>query len=559
MNRYLFCLLLWLIMIFAGAVPAADEFTSFIQIDEAYKLGHVDRAEMLYRKALLLFSPEIAVHDKSASEIPMLKSATALLAEVRDNWDIFSPDQKLALSSMMARPSKQSNIVSPDGYFRVHYDSTGPEAVPPQDADADLIPDYVERIALYADSSRRVNDQLGYYSPPQDGGTGGDDKYDIYLVSILAYGGTSPESPGDSSWNDYTSYILVHRNLYGFPPNDDPQGDTIGAQKVTCAHEYFHAVQLAYDFDIQNNLWWMEATATYMEEVVFPEVNDNYSYLPYFFNYPNRSIHYTNDDYHMYGAFVWPLYLSERFNASVILESWLACRYVTPFAAIDSALADFGRRVSGVFPEFTIWNYFTNDRAGTTTYYPEGPNYPKMPLDRILPDLPHDSLQPVIRPDGLGCNYIRYAVEDTLRGILEVTLEGSPLVFWGAATISFAGSSPSIQYATADGYQPIQFFIPFIEDYDSVVVIPGVVTYYLTGNYYYLSTKILPYGDANYDREVNVGDALYLVSYAFKGGPPPRPVYESGDANCDGNIDVGDAVQLIGFIFKGGMAPCAER
>ena len=29
-------------------------------------------------------------------------------------------------------------------------------------------------------------------------------------------------------------------------------------------------------------------------------------------------------------------------------------------------------------------------------------------------------------------------------------------------------------------------------------------------------------GDANGDGEVNVGDAVYLISYVFKGGPPPQ-------------------------------------
>jgi hypothetical protein len=64
-------------------------------------------------------------------------------------------------------------------------------------------------------------------------------------------------------------------------------------------------------------------------------------------------------------------------------------------------------------------------------------------------------------------------------------------------------------------------------------------------------------GDANGDGEVNVGDAVYLISYVFKGGPQPTP-YEfcSGDANCDCTVNVGDAVYIISYVFKGGPAPC---
>ncbi len=62
-------------------------------------------------------------------------------------------------------------------------------------------------------------------------------------------------------------------------------------------------------------------------------------------------------------------------------------------------------------------------------------------------------------------------------------------------------------------------------------------------------------GDANGDAEVTVADAVYLVNYAFKGGPDPN-VREMGDVNCDGNITVSDIIYLINFLFKGGPQPC---
>jgi DNA-binding beta-propeller fold protein YncE len=62
-------------------------------------------------------------------------------------------------------------------------------------------------------------------------------------------------------------------------------------------------------------------------------------------------------------------------------------------------------------------------------------------------------------------------------------------------------------------------------------------------------------GDANSDKQINVGDAVFLISYVFKGGPAPDPL-EAGDANCDSDINVGDAVYLINYVFKGGPEPC---
>jgi hypothetical protein len=63
-------------------------------------------------------------------------------------------------------------------------------------------------------------------------------------------------------------------------------------------------------------------------------------------------------------------------------------------------------------------------------------------------------------------------------------------------------------------------------------------------------------GDANNDGQVNVGDAVYLINFVFKGGPAPKPYAKcSGDANKDCQANVGDAVYVINFVFKGGPAP----
>lgn len=63
-------------------------------------------------------------------------------------------------------------------------------------------------------------------------------------------------------------------------------------------------------------------------------------------------------------------------------------------------------------------------------------------------------------------------------------------------------------------------------------------------------------GDPNGDLLTNVGDAVYIINYIFKGGPPPTPyAICSGDANGDCAVNVGDAVYQINYIFKGGPAP----
>lgn len=68
------------------------------------------------------------------------------------------------------------------------------------------------------------------------------------------------------------------------------------------------------------------------------------------------------------------------------------------------------------------------------------------------------------------------------------------------------------------------------------------------------SFRISVWGDANGNGQVEVGDAVFLINYVFKYGPPPAP-YESGDANCDGTVNVGDPVFIINYVFRGGPPP----
>jgi hypothetical protein len=61
-------------------------------------------------------------------------------------------------------------------------------------------------------------------------------------------------------------------------------------------------------------------------------------------------------------------------------------------------------------------------------------------------------------------------------------------------------------------------------------------------------------GNANGDTQVSIGDAVFIISYIFRGGPAPL-FPNAADANCDNKVTVGDAVFIISYIFRGGPAP----
>lgn len=106
------------------------------------------------------------------------------------------------------------------------------------------------------------------------------------------------------------------------------------------------------------------------------------------------------------------------------------------------------------------------------------------------------------------------------------------------------------------------------ESYAAIIKIDGTLNYVIVvdgsipdagsvDSYTYTYDEGAPYtnGDANADGACNVGDAVFIINYVFKHGPPPEPMH-SGDANCDGQPNVGDAVYIINYVFKSGTAPC---
>jgi hypothetical protein len=66
------------------------------------------------------------------------------------------------------------------------------------------------------------------------------------------------------------------------------------------------------------------------------------------------------------------------------------------------------------------------------------------------------------------------------------------------------------------------------------------------------------HGDFGWNNEINVGDVVQMINYAFNFGPGPQPEYLVGDCNCDHFIGVDDIVLLINYIFKFGNKPCGN-
>ena len=529
-------------------------------IETAYSTGKIVRGDKIFYNLQAVLDPGSLPEEYKAGGESIIRSGTPFVNEALDNWEMMSPAQQATAAALLARPDNDSVYISPDSHFAIHYNIGGSNGVPPEDLDASGVPDYVERIGIYADSSyRRYHNNLGYYPPPSDI----DSLYDIHLLYLgNAYGVTIRESAGDSAWQDYGSHIQIHNNFSFAPPNDDPEGTVIGAQKVTVAHEYFHATQMAYAYKGGDDLWWTEGSAVFFENDVYDEVNDHYYYLPYFFNYPDTFLidtSYLGSYLHNYSTFVWPEYLAKKFGVEIIRSVWEHLRYYDPLTAMDSALYPFGKDMKNVFPEFTLWNYFTRNRYDTA-FHDDGADYPLIVVGPVVPSCPFTGVMPIIPPDGLASNYIVTYPDTTVNGVLVIDFDGDNTVQWGFsyATVKDA-QIEAVPACEVDYLGRTNCGIYDFVRYDSLIFVPCVVSQWQDDNLYSFSTTIHPFGDIDGSGAVNVLDISYLVNYLYKGGA--RPVYDirMGDPDCNGHINILDISYIISYLYRGGPEPCAYR
>jgi len=177
---------------------------------------------------------------------------------------------------------------------------------PTDTSPANGIPDYIEDLGAIFENVRSFEvGTRGFLAPPSDLGLPPNDannrnpdgRYDVFVYKMSPYGYAQPEYLGPETWNDATSFIGIENDFAGFP------GTQLGNMQVTAAHEFHHAIQFSYDY--QEESWWMETTSTYMEDEVYPAVNDNYNYMPNWFDYCDWYGLKTFDGVHEYGNYIW--------------------------------------------------------------------------------------------------------------------------------------------------------------------------------------------------------------------------------------------------------------
>lgn len=371
---------------FAQGIESRAENSVLNKIIKAYETGEIDYATMMKNRIYALTNPELLDTKFKTDRQIIEKCATTNVLEIKEYLDKQSKNDipQDAINGILARPTKQKFLVSPSGRFRIQYDTSGTHAVyqPTVDVNpADGHPDYVNRCAEIFDYVYDIEiTQMGYTPPPPDGTAGGGvDQYDVYLHSYSgAYGVTFTDGTVNNYGNPprtaYKSYIYCDPTYTGFGYTDRTL-----PLKVTAAHEYFHAIQFAYNANAGS--WFMEISSTWIEDIVYDNINDYRYYLPTFFNSPQVSLT-KFDGAHEYASCIFGHYISENFGNDRIKRIWdytVNAGSNIALNSIQNALNEIGTNRSDVFAGFTVWNYLTGSRAnGTHPTYSEAAYFPQI-------------------------------------------------------------------------------------------------------------------------------------------------------------------------------------
>jgi hypothetical protein len=381
--------------------PAAND-----GLKRALNQGRLTEAQYALERARSLFRLGAVRREFGDVERPGSRDATLILRDLALRLRELSGQERRKAERLLARPTDgdDPNTGDPQGYgyavpeetplcgtdMCFHWVASTTDAPPDDDADPSTTPAQVLTTQtifehVWAEIVAPIPGGLGYKAPLDDAGLpdeGPNESLDVYLVDIGAdhlFGYCASDDPSGFA----TPVYCVVDNDYSLedygpaPPEDD------AFLSVTAAHEFFHAVQGAYDFF--EDFWFMEGTATNMEETVYEEIDDNVNFLTYSpLTRPGSPLDRGGFGDSEYGSWIFWRFLEEKLyrgNPNVIRRVWNRARAALPsdpdeysLQAVARVLRHDGIHLANAFASFAVANRL---RA-----YDDGNLYPRTPTDR---------------------------------------------------------------------------------------------------------------------------------------------------------------------------------
>lgn len=376
----------------ASARVADDALT------RALERGALSEAQYALERARSLFRLAAVRREFGDVARPDPHAATFILRDLAFRVRHLAAPERREAEAILARPDDGDGGALGDSYepdallaeacdaedLCVHWDenTANTDAPPGADDDITTTPAWVSTtITELQNVWTKEIGTFGYREPLPDG----DDHFDVYLVDLgpWYFGYCAPEPDPGSEFFDAPGYCALDDDFLNFC------GDLAclpeQAEKflqVTAAHEFFHAVQFAYD--AWEDIAFMEQTAMWMEDEVYNDVNDNRAYLRRSaLTNPAKPIDYGAGGYE-YGNWIFWRFVSHRYDRDVVRRAWqLADGSSTgpDYYSIGALRRALSERTTSLHSFFAFFGR-ANRRPAAPAHYDEGADadYPAAPL-----------------------------------------------------------------------------------------------------------------------------------------------------------------------------------
>jgi hypothetical protein len=315
MNTYYARLTLVAVMLFLFSTTVSAG-----PLDDYYLQQFGETQNTQLQKALLSVSPEAG--ETGRCGMPLKHG-------LKRDWKLLEQSTQKTLAKQLAAPvlASPATYTSSGGHFNVHYATIGIDAPPLTDVSGIIgVPDWVETVAATFENVYGSYGTLGYRPAPTNlAGV----PYDVYLLDLAPqgfYGTTNSDqfAPSAGFPNAFTSWMEIDNNFTEGIYTGAIGGpfSPLQSLQITAAHEYHHAVQYGYNFFF--DIWYAEATSTWMEDELYDGVNQLYNYIPAWFNQSTLSLDIRESitTGGGYGRWIFNRYLSELHGPDMIRSVW---------------------------------------------------------------------------------------------------------------------------------------------------------------------------------------------------------------------------------------------
>lgn len=283
------------------------------------------------------------------------------------------------------------------GAFKVHFTRAGTNFVPVGDADDSGVPDFAERVAdTYEAVGALYHGPLGYRRPLSDAAisaNGGDGRFDVYLLDFARSADGAFRVDQCPSADRCIGSVVQENDFvnYGYP-------SALIATRILGSHEYFHAVQAAYDS--AQSVVVSEGTAVWATERFDPSTRDFENFIGGYLTRPDRSIDSPPPgpvpDF-AYGSAIFFKFLTERHGDAILRKLWehLEDGQGDPLEPADQTnptwviqldallKREYQSSFEAEFAEFARWNLYLGPTADPAQAWADARLYPSVVMNTV--------------------------------------------------------------------------------------------------------------------------------------------------------------------------------